>query len=264
MEPLDYSDDAPPPVQPNAYAAKTIGILNIVFGSLLLLCGICAGLNQGMQAAMGPVMAAQQQQVQKAADTARQVELRQLKEREKASTDAKEKATLQEKQKALEAQPVPQMPDVSKIARNPLYLRYMLCDVATGIFLNILMVISGIGLLNLKEWGRRTALWVAGLKIIRLLALYGYFAMVVGPFLAQQFRDIMEEVAKSAPQGQPAPGAAELVQFSKFMEIMLTAYAIAMIVLGVIYPLVVWFVLNRVSVKAACTPPAARPDLRGR
>src|SRR5215471_1940587 len=67
-------------VEPNPSAAKTIGVLNIVFGACLLLCGLCCGLYMTAVAAMGPMMAVQQQQVQQqmqqAAEAQRQAELK--------------------------------------------------------------------------------------------------------------------------------------------------------------------------------------------
>src|SRR5687768_10445715 len=111
-----------PAEESNPSAAKTIGILNIVFGSILLLCVICSGLNAMMQSAMGPMFAMQQQQMQQAMQQERQARLEQLQALEKAAKDEDEKKKLQAQQKVIQAQPVPKMPDFSKLTDDPRFL----------------------------------------------------------------------------------------------------------------------------------------------
>ena len=45
---------------------------------------------------------------------------------------------------------------------------YYFTEVVSGMILNIVMIISGIGLLSLADWGRRLAITTAWLKILRL------------------------------------------------------------------------------------------------
>lgn len=254
-------DRPAPPLAPNTSAAKTIGVLNIVFGCLLLLCVACSSLNLVLQSAMGPMMAAQQQQVQQALQAERQRKVQELQELEKAAEDEKEKAELRGKQKVLQAQPIPKMPDMTKFTQDTRFQGYSIADMVSGFLLNILMVVAGIALVCLKEWGRVTAIWVAALKIVRLIALYGFFVVVVVPIITEQFtsmfRDMFDDMARAAPQGQKVPGPAELGQMGTVMGVMMTASAIGMIIFGVIYPIVVLIVLTRPRVKAACAAPAA-------
>ncbi len=265
MEPPARDDNEFSPLlseqQPKTSIPKTIGILNILFGSLLLLCGICWSLNLMMQSAMGPMMAMQQQQVQQALEAERQRKLQELQELENAAQDEKEKATLKAKQNALKAQPQPKMPDMTKFTQDVAFQGYAIADVVTGLVLNILMVVSGIGLVGLKEWGRRTAIWVAALKIVRLVALYGFFALAVVPVMVKQFtsmfQEMFEEMAKAAPPGQRIPGPAEMGQMGTVMGVMMTAFAIGMIIFGAIYPVIVLILLSRPRVKAACAHPAS-------
>jgi hypothetical protein len=265
--PAQEHDLAPPAlsgVEPNPSAAKTIGVLNIVFGACLLLCGLCFGLYMTAAAAMGPMMAVQQQQVQQqmqqAAETQRQEELKELQKREKASKDEKEKAELQARQKALQVpQPVPKLPDMTQFMRDARFQGYWLTDVGTGLLLNLVMLVTGIGLVGLKEWGRVTGLWVAALKILRLIVLYSFYALVIAPVMVQQFKAMMEEMTKAVPPGGKAPRPEELGQMATVMGAMTTGTAIGMIILGAIYPVVVLIVLTRPRVKAACAAPP--PDL---
>lgn len=257
MEPAAHDDEwltEPPELQANTKAPKTIGTLNIVFGSLMFLCGLCSSLNLMTQATMGPMMAAQQQQMQQALQAERKQELQELRRREEASNDENEKAELRAQQQAL-ARPMPKMPDMSKVFQDANFLIYGIADAVTGLLLNILLVISGIGLCGLKEWGRALALWVAALKIVRLIAVYGFLALVVVPIVVRQFtamfQEMFEEMAKAGPPGQRMPAQAELNQLGTIMGATMTIFAVGMIVLGVIYPIIVLIVLTRPRVKAA-------------
>src|SRR5947208_3402060 len=82
-------------VRPNPGAAKTIGILNVIFASLLLLCLVCMSLQLVMQSAMGPMMAAQQAQMQQAMQAQRQQQLQQLKTQEDNAVNEEDKAKIQ-------------------------------------------------------------------------------------------------------------------------------------------------------------------------
>jgi hypothetical protein len=71
---------------------------------------------------------------------------------------------------------------------------------------------------------------------------------------------MFEEMAKAAPPGQRVPGAAEIGQMGTGLGIMYTAFAIGMIILGAIYPVIVLILLSRPHVKAACVPAAMAQD----
>src|SRR5438132_836538 len=104
----DYEFSSPlPERRPKTSIPKTIGVLNIIFGSALLLCVICWGLNLVMQSAMGPMFAAQQQQFRQALEAERGRKLQELQDLADAAQDEKEAAALRAKQKALKAQPMP-------------------------------------------------------------------------------------------------------------------------------------------------------------
>jgi hypothetical protein len=259
MEPSFRDDDDLPPLRSTSSAPKTIGILNIIFAALLLLCGVCSGMNIMMQSAMGPMMAMHQQQFQQALEAERQEQIQRLQAQEQAAQDEQEKADLRAQQERLKAQPLPRMPNIMGFMQDPLVQGYYIVDIFSGLLLNALLLISGIGLVGMKEWGRVTALWTAGLKIVRLVVLYGFFAVVGVPVIVQQFtamfRQMLDEFGRMAPPGQKMPGPNELAQMGTGMGIMMTASAVAIIIFGVIYPVIMLIVLTRPNVKAACAVP---------
>jgi hypothetical protein len=257
----DYASPADQTEGPPTSIPRVIGIMNIIFAGLLLLCGLWQIVNVALQSTMAPMMAGQQAQAQKAMEQQRQAELRDLQQREKASKDPQEKAALQAQEKALQAQPVPNLPDMTQFMNNPRTKTFTLADAATGMLLNILLLVSGIGLLKYREWGRVTALWVAALKIVRLIALYSFFIVAIVPDAVQQFRRIFEEMAKAGPPGQKGPGPEQFATFATAMGIAMTVYGILMILIGSIYPLVVLILLTRPRVKAACAAPQLHTDV---
>jgi len=99
-----------------------------------------------------------------------------------------------------------------------------------------------------------TALWVAALKIVRLIALYSFYAVAVVPGLAEQFRAFFEEMARAAPPGPNGPAPQQLGMLATVVAVAMVVYAIFMILLGSVYPVVVLVLLTRPRVKAACAP----------
>jgi hypothetical protein len=250
---MDYeSASYPGPDQgPDKSTPWTIGLLNVIFGALLLIWGICSGLSFGMQSAMAPRMEQLQRQLQQAVEADRQAQLSRLKEREKGIQDEKEKAKLRAREKSLRAQPVPALPDTTRMFKNPALLPYSLADTFSGLILNVLMVIAGLGLMSHQSWGRKLALWVAALKIIRLPILYGYFIKVIVPILEDGFAEMFKEMAESMPPTPGGPGPQQMQAMGTTIGILMRVFAIGMIVLGAIYPVIVLIALTRPRARAA-------------
>jgi hypothetical protein len=210
-------------------------------------------LNFGLQSALAPMMAQQQQRVQQAMEADRQAQLSSLRKREKASQDEKEKAQLRAREQFLRAQPVPNVPDASRIFKNPLILPYSLVDTLSGLILNVMMIIAGIGLMAIRSWGRILAIWVAAIKIIRLPILYGYFIIKIVPILQQGFGEMFDEMAKTMPPTPGGPAPQQMQAMATYLAVIWKIGAIATILLGAVYPVIVLIALTRPRVKAACS-----------
>src|SRR4051794_17660052 len=125
--PVRTDHEAQPPFperRPKTSIPKSIGILNIVFGALLLLCTMCYASSLAMQSAMGPVVAAQQQQMQQMLEADRLQKLQEFQKIEQAAQDEKEKAEIRARQQALKAQPIPKMPDMTKFTQDASFQAY--------------------------------------------------------------------------------------------------------------------------------------------
>jgi hypothetical protein len=247
-------------VLPNYRLPKLFGNLNILFSSQLLVCGLCLGVS----VLSLPLLTRGMDQVQEKA--ARQFQARQKAEVEEAAQRLKEakndeeKGELEAKLKELEARPPAKLPaavDFTKLGfGDSTYIAFSWVEVFSGIVLNILMLTSGIGLLECRGWALRLAIWTAAAKILRLLVLYSYFTVAIVPMIAQRMGAMVGDMMTQQP-GIGAPGGVPPTEFLvRTYAITYSAYGIGMLLIGSIYPAAVLWFLTRPRVKAACTQTA--------
>ena len=253
----DPHDPLAHPVQPNFTIPKVLGILNIAFGALLLMWGLWSLVQLAITPWMTSIIGAQQQKAQVVIEAGQDAQLEALREAEAAAETEEEKEQIRAQRKMLEQAPQVTMnvPDVSKMlpTTNPRVFRWTIANTATGLLLNLLLVIAGIGLLMRRSWGRTLTLWLAGLKIIRLLIGQTYWAIVCVPIIAKQ----MSVVIESMTVGVQGAGATPVPtpQFGIMYTVMYTAQAVFMVVLGSIYPVICLWLLNKRSAKAVFNQP---------
>jgi hypothetical protein len=203
---------------------------------------------------MEPMMAAQKQQMQAQFEAQRAARIEELQDREKRAQTDKEKADIQAEIKAIQAEPVPKLPDISKLSKDPNFQVYSLADALTGLISNVLLLIAGIGLVSLKDWGRVLGIWVLLIKIVLLVAMSIAFIVLIVPILAQVFGDFFEEMAKAGPQQRGAKPPVQ--EIAAIYGTMLTVMAAGIMIIGVIIWAIMLFFVSRPGVKAACaTPP---------
>lgn len=256
--------DRPLQGQPATSAHKMIGTLNLIFASVLLLCGLCSGGSMLMQVAVAPMtQEAMQQGLEAQAKLEHQNKIDAIKAREDVAVSDEEKEKLTAAREALESQEPAEPPlagmmdDMNSMYRNPTLIGYTVTDFATGLLLNMLMFASGIGLLAAKPWGRKLGVGVAILKLARLILVYGFAIFFVVPAVSEKMGDMVGKAAEQAQKQQPQrPNQPPLPQMDKTIKtvynVMGTTSAVLMIVFGSIYPIIMWRVLTRPKVKLAC------------
>ncbi len=234
--------------------AKTFGVLNLIFSVVLFLCGLgyslmVVGMSL-MPRSMDEVKAAQQRQLDRLEDSEKN-----------ASTDADRKRIARERHQLEKAQhQMDTMPDFRKMlsANSPVVKGYYAGDVLTGLLCNVLMFVSGIGLLGLKNWGRMLALATAATKLVRVVALYAVaFPLVVAPVMAQGMTEAMEEFAREHPEeaGPNLAGRADTIAAGFAFNSFLFCGASA------VYPLLSLVMLSRRGVKVACGGDSSEPTM---
>lgn len=234
-------------VEPHTSTVRTFGVLNIVF-SLLIGCMCLYTLGIGV---VMPYIAASVEKasddIQQKQDEIKQEELAALDEQiENAETEEEKELLRSQREQVATVQEV-QIPNMFSAMSNPKLLAYFIVDGTTGLLLNTLMLISGIGLLYRKEWARKLALWVAGLKIVRQIILQLVNIAVIVPIQMDAAKQMFEQMNQNGP---PAPP----VDMAGIQGIMYTAMAVFTLVIGCMYPaLTLWF-LSRPGAKVVCSP----------
>ena len=262
MEPVSPA----PYVLPNPRIPKVLGILNIVFASALMLCGLCSIAYFSSIPIFSKMMVKIQEDQQAKLDAERKAVLEGFEEEEKAATTDEAKAAVGEKRKLYEAQPqppkVPQM-DFGMMGLEGAAVRnYVWVEFLSGLVLNLLLLTAGIGLVMQRPWGIKLGLSVAALKIIRLVAVYGYATVGIIPKVAMGMTKFQLQAMAQQPGAQKLPpGFADTM--TKAMLIWFTSCAVAMIIVGSIYPLVSLWLLSRPSARAACSdsPKSKEPEV---
>jgi len=245
-------------VVPNPQIPRSFGLMNIVFGALLILMAalsvfsyfvypkIFGRLQQDML----------KQQAQRKAE--RDSRIAELKTKEDAAKTKEEKAELQQERAAVEAQVEPDLSALTDINEltglsDTRVFVYYVAELAAAIILNIVMIVAGVGLMGLAEWGRRLAIVVAQLKILRWVLMTVVSMVLILPISLERTQKMMTKLnvqMKVQGGGRPAP-----IVFSDLARIGAIAGAITTIfsaIIASIYPaLSIWF-LTRPQARAAC------------
>jgi hypothetical protein len=186
--------------------ARTMGTLSVIYGSLMVLMGLCTGSVLLALPALGRVMEGVQER-----EVARQEERRKgaisvLDEELAKATTEEEKAAIRVRKR--EVQDAPARPltvnvgDFSMFRDRRIQL-YSAGQMSTMLVLNILLIIAGIGLVRRREWGRRLALGASGVKVLALLLFSLVYAMGVAPIMGQL---TMRDMGGLMRGGATAPG----------------------------------------------------------
>jgi hypothetical protein len=241
----------------NTGVPRTFGLLNVIFGVMLLLGGIGSVAWVLMAPTLEKAMRAQNLAKAKAEREARIAE---LKKQEAAAKTEEEKEQLRTEREAAES--VPEPPDMTDVTiwdtyADPRYRAYFWREAGLGIVLNIAMIVAGAGLLATAEWGRRLAIGVAWGKIIQLVAMAVITLTVIVPMTAentQRMFDTMEAKVPAQPGARVPRGFSKEVVLNQ--AILVAVGAVGFTVVGSIYPgLAIWF-LTRPRTRAACAGPA--------
>ena len=159
-------------IVPNERIPKMIGILNITFAAQLLIVGLCSSLSiLAMPFAMR-AMGEMTKQVQRQMESKKKSLIEKLEADEEAAKTDVERAKIAARRQEIEDRPDVNpmgMMDLSKMGLdNPRLRIWSFTDMITGLIANSLLLASGIGLLGLRPWAWKLAIWVAVGKIIRI------------------------------------------------------------------------------------------------
>ncbi len=251
-------------VVPNPQVPRTFGLLNIIFGVIMLLVGAGYAVWFVMAPTFTKAMQVEMEKQQANITAQHEAKLADLKRREEAAKSEEEKVTLKSERETLAATPPPDMSSFQdltgwNIMSDTRLAIYYFSEVGSGILLNILMIVAGGGLLALTNWGRRLALGVAWLKILRWAAMIVVTLVLVVPITTERMQKAFAKIdAQAQAKGGPAPF--KMTDFARMSAMMGAVFATIGGIVASIYPaLTLWF-LTRPRAVAACLPLKSEPE----
>lgn len=229
-----------------------------MFAANLMACGLCFGFYFGTLPLVSSALAqwAKQADVQRKAQF--QPRLDALTAQETSAQTVEEKIEIaREKQRIEDVLNRPALPNSLNLEKlgvsDPRMVRFMYAELATGLCLNVLMLLSGIALLRFKHSGLSLGFWVAIAKILRLVLLYGFFIVGIVPWYSHKMAEYaVAEIEQQNTPGMPIAKPPPLDVIGRIYMVMLSVYAVCMILLGTIYPAICAWLLTRPGARAAC------------
>jgi hypothetical protein len=245
-------------VVPNPQVPRSFGLMNIIFGSLLLLLA----LGHGFWYLYTPTFTRQMQErvikVEADAKAERDERIADLKKQEADAKTKEEKESLKnerasiEKKTGISALPFSNLSSMN-VMSDKRVATYYAVEVSTAVILNVLMIVSGAGLLGLAEWARRMAIVVAQLKILRWIVMTVALMVFVLPITMEMMEKAM--VAAEAQIKEQGAGAAmplPMSEFIRFGMIFTAVWQVFCAIVACVYPALLWWYLSRPPTRAAC------------
>lgn len=132
---------------------------------------------------------------------------------------------------------------------DPKFIAFGYVENGVSLLINGLMFATGIALINLRRWG---AVWwsrLAWLRIVTVFFLWGYYIVAVAPGFSESMAK--EVAAQFAAQGLPPNRIPPVADLTRIYSIMNLIIALGAIVVASIYPAISIWLLSRPGVKAA-------------
>ena len=241
-------------VVPNPRIPSTLGTLHILIGALMIVASLGMIVWELLSPALTAWMVQQNQEPVAKARAERESRIAALKTQEAAEKSTAKRDQLKAERAMLEDEAERERaasdPDGAK---KPLWESvYFWTREASGLVLNVLMIVAGAGLLALRHWGRSLALWIAGLKLARLFVLTALSMMVLIP---DQVQKVQATALRSFSQGPgfAMPGGARgwATMIAQTTAVSSSLGSVAYWLFGSLFPALTLWLLNKRSVQAA-------------
>ncbi|RUL86834.1 hypothetical protein [Tautonia sociabilis] len=253
----DFETDA----RPEPLTARSLGLLNIVFGVLFLLgVGYEVGVVLTLPA-LGRLLEWAESQQQQQLDKAMQGQRDRFDERLKAAESDEEREVIEAERTRMELnayQAPNMMPFSFDFLDTPRIRNGILAKGGVMLVLNLLLIASGIGLWKLRRWGRSLSVAVAGL-LLPALAVFAVASAREAPTIAERWSAGMTKLLLEEENlEETPPELAEVMgRYEQGMKRLFTVSSATANGLAALYPIAVLVVASRPGVRAAVARPRA-------
>lgn len=239
---------APPgrPAKPTALVV--LGVLNIMLSVCCGFSSVTTGATPLFVGFQRGAMKSMIEQAQAESARAREDEIRRLEDEKRHTNDPQRRDEIDRSIERLKAQPedVPDMMGMYDPLTEGSAPAFFIAYGVSGTIFNILLFISGIGLLGVARWSRRLAMVAAVLIMVQMAAYSAYNAFVLGPAMGHSFQNMMDQMNQSAP-----PGGPPMPDMSAFMALSSGFGSVIALILGCVWPVIILILLNTRDVKRA-------------
>jgi len=199
-------------------SVTAVAIINIILG---VLCG-CSSLwmivTPAMMSAYQRVMSPMMKQMTQQFEADKRREIARLRSERKEATTQEEREQIDAEIATWKAMKMP-MPDLSKFYSaftTPKVTTFYIAVGLVGCLINLLFLISGIGLFYVAEWARKMSITASVACIASTLVSTVFNFFVVTPAMARSMQDMMTGMQKMMPPGQSPP---PLMDMGRMMQV---------------------------------------------
>lgn len=131
--------------------------------------------------------------------------------------------------------------------QSPLVRNFSLVDTFIGFGLNVAMIVGAAGLVGLREWGRKTVVIVAAVKIAKLAVMSVLAVVWILPIQMKAMREGLEPLMRNQPKGAPVGSLT-----GEMLAAVSMGSTLIWLLLASIYPILLLVMLSKRRVRAAC------------
>jgi len=254
---------------PRPQTARIFGILHILFGLMVCFFTYVSGLMFLFAPVGTDLVKAWMGGLGDTIEREHGVQVRRLERLKELARNDEQRAKYDQRLASLKNSPRPNFRDIpmgTEALEDPTIRRYSALDLACNLPLNIFMIVGGVGLIQLREWGRKASWWSSAVKVGAMTVSTIYLLIVIAPIQSQMVLKQLEAqqkfqagLMKGAPGGvSPFP-----TQMNGLFAASATASSLFGIGLAAAYPITALVVLRRPSIRAACWRPDSGPENEG-
>ncbi|MFO0961124.1 MAG: hypothetical protein U0800_27405 [Isosphaeraceae bacterium] len=245
-------------VIPKPQTARVFGMLHLLYGVVLCFLTYTAAMMFLFAPVGTDLLKAWMGGIGDTVARERSIQARRIERLKELATSDEQRATYDQRLANLQTAPAPNFRDLpmgTEALEDPTIRGYSFVDLIGNMPLNLLMIAGGIGLVRLREWGRKLSWWASALKVGAMAISTVYLLVVIYPIQSKMVMQQLE--AQQKFQASLMRGAAPPVfpfgsQSNSLIAASATLSSLFWIGIGAAYPITSLVVLQRRSIRAAC------------